>query len=267
MAKNNKHWKNLMAREGDRKVAKEGRDPLEEGLEGLSWYENQKRIVKKRWNKTRETFGEEVGNSISAGVLAFYFLFMLPFASVRAYIHAPEGMGLIDSFGVSAFLLTGFLANLFTTIYHLMKHGTPHKRIFRKLDHIMVYFAILGVYTPACLSLIGGGLGLGIVIAELALAIGGTLLMALCFPENKPLTKTAIAIYGVMGLLILFGIGRFHAAATTPCFWLLIAGACTYVVGLFFYSGKKFKFSHMVWHLLVVAASVCHILAYVYFFR
>ena len=33
MAKNNKHWKRMMASSTDRKIAKEGRDPLEEGLE------------------------------------------------------------------------------------------------------------------------------------------------------------------------------------------------------------------------------------------
>ena len=267
MAKNDKHWKNMMAKETDRKAAKEGKDPLEEGLEGLSWLENQKRIVKKRIEKTRETFGEEVGNSITAGILAAYVLGLIPFASVHAYIKAPEGMGLTDSFGISAFLVTMFLANLFTTIYHFLKHGSVHKRVFRKLDHIMVYYAILGVYAPACLSLIGGKLGIGIAIAELALAVCGTLLMAFMYPDNKTGSKFAISIYGIMAVLFLFLLKPLHAAATTPCFWLLIAGAAIYAAGLFFYSGKKFKFSHMVWHLMVVAASVCHILAYVYFFR
>jgi len=267
MAKNNKHWKSMMESETDRKVAKEGIDPLEEGLEGLSWLENQKRIVKKNIQKTRETFGEEVGNSITAGILAFYVLGLIPFASVHAYIHAPEGMGIVDSFGVSAFLVTMFIANLFTTIYHFLKHGSVHKRVFLKLDHIMVYFAILGVYTPVCLSLIGGGLGIGILIAELALALLGMFLMIFMYPENKTGSKFAVSIYGIMAVLFLFVLKPFYAAATKPCFWLLIAGTAVYVFGLFFYSGKKFKFSHMVWHLMVVAASVCHILAYVYFFR
>ena len=85
MTKNSKHWKTMMARDIDRKVASEGRDPLEEGLEGLSWFETKKRNVKRRWEKTRETFGEEVGNSITSGVLCLYELFMLPFAAVLAY--------------------------------------------------------------------------------------------------------------------------------------------------------------------------------------
>ena len=45
-----------------------------------------------------------------------------------------------------------------------------------------------------------------------------------------------------------------------------IAGAAAYLVGVFFYSGKKFKFSHMVWHFCVLFAAVCHVLSLVYFF-
>ena len=267
MAKNNKHWKRMMASSSDRKIAKEGRDPLEEGLEGLSWLENQKRVVKKQWNKTRETFGEEVGNSITSGVVMAYILFMIPFASLHAYKCAPEGMGDIDSFSVSAFMLTAFLATLFTTVYHCTKHGTPQKRIFQKLDHIMVYYAIVGAFAPICLSLIGGGLGIGILIAEFALALAGTLFMVFAYPEKKTLSKVATSIYPIMGIIGLFILKPLYLAATKPSFWLIIAGAATYVVGSFFYSGKKFKFSHMVWHIMVAFAEVCHVLAFVYFLR
>ena len=257
----------MMTSESDRKVAKAGQDPLEVGLSDMSWFQKQTRKVRRTIEKTRETFGEEVGNSITSGVLAVYFLFMIPFASVHAYIKAPEGMGLTDCMSVSAFMLFGFLASLFTTIYHFQKPGSLHKRVFAKLDHIMVYYAILGVFTPICLSLVGGGWGMGILIAEFALALLGTFLMIFMYPDNKTGSRFAVFIYGVMGLLGLFILKPPHQAATTPGFWLIIAGSLVYVLGLFFYSGKKFKFSHMVWHLLVAVANVCHVLALVYFFR
>lgn len=266
MAKNDKHWVKMMSSDSDRKVAGEGKDPLEVGLSEMTWFQRQKKKVRNTIQKTRETFGEEVGNSITSGVLALYLLFMIPYASVHAYIKAPEGMGLSDSIGVSAFMLFGFLASLFTTIYHFQKPGSLHKRIFAKLDHIMVYYAILGVYAPVCLSLIGGPLGYGILIAELALALLGTFLMIFMYPDNKIGTRFAVLIYGIQAVLILFAIKPFHDAATTASFWLLVSGTLVYIVGLFFYKGK-FKFSHMVWHLLVVAAYVCHVLALVYFFR
>jgi len=267
MAKNHKYWKSFAATEEDKKLASTGTDPLEEGLKDLGWFANSKRIVSQKIKKTRESFGEEVGNSVVSGVLALFVLGLIPFASVYSYLHAPENMALIDSLSVSIFLVTMFMASLITTIYHCMKHGTPQKRVLGKLDHIMCYYAIFGVYAPVCLSLVGGKLGIGILIAEGVLAIAGTLLMALGYPENKFVSKLAILDYGVMGILFVFMFKSFKVAATPISFWLLFAGLCVYIVGLFFYSGKKFKFSHMVWHLLVLGASVCHILALVYFFR
>ena len=267
MAKNIKHWEKMMSSDSDRKVAKAGQNPLEVGLSDMSWFQRQTRKVKRTIEKTRETFGEEVGNSISSGVLAIYFLFMIPFASVHAYVKAPEGFALEDSIGVSAFMVFGFLALLFTTIYHFQKPGSLHKRVFAKLDHIMVYYSILGVFTPLCLSLVGGGLGIGILIAELALALLGTFLMIFMYPDNKIGTRFAVLVYAVMGILGLFILKPLHAAATPASFWLIISGTIVYVLGLFFYSGKKFKFSHMVWHLLVAVAEVCYVLALVYFFR
>ncbi len=267
MAKNNKHWEKMMTSDSDRKVLKAGQDPLEVGLSEMSWFQRQTRKVRRTIEKTRETFGEEVGNSITSGVLAIYFLFMIPYASVSAYLNAPEGFEMEDCIGASAFVLFGFLASLFTTIYHFQKPGSVHKRVFAKLDHIMVYYAILGVFVPICLSLVGGGLGLGILIAELALALLGTFLMIFMYPNNKIGTRFAVLIYGVMAILGVVLLKPLHEAATPASFWLIIAGTLVYIVGLFFYSGKKFKFSHMVWHLLVVAAEVCHILALIYFFR
>ena len=233
----------MMSSDSDRKVAKAGQNPLDIGLSEMSWFQRQTRKVKQTIEKTRETFGEEVGNSITAGVLAVYLLFLIPFASVHAYVKAPEGMAVEDSVGTSIYV------------------------VFAKLDHIMVYYAIFGAYAPVCMSLLRGGLGLGIMIAELALALLGTFLMIFMYPDNKVGTRIAVMIYIIMGAIGIFVFKPLHEAATAPGFWLLISGTIVYVVGLFFYSGKKFKFSHMVWHLLVVAAQVCHVLSLVYFLR
>lgn len=268
MAKNNKHWEKMMLSDSDRSAVSEGKDPLEMGLSDMTWFEKQKRKVRRTIEKTRETFGEEVGNSITSGVLALYMLFMLPYATVHSYVNAPENMALVDSFAVSAFFVFAFLASLFTTIYHFLKPNTLHKRIALKLDRIMVYFAIVGAYTPFCLSLVGGAMGITLLSIELGLAILGMFLVIFMYPRNKVGSKFAVTIYGLMGLLFLIAIKSFipYFTSAPVMSWLLVAGLIVYVIGLFFYNGK-FKFSHMVWHLMVVAAQVCHVLAYVYFFR
>ena len=69
-----------------------------------------------------------------------------------------------------------------------------------------------------------------------------------------------------MGWMIIAQIGSFRASTTRLCFWLIVSGAITYSVGLWFNFGKKFKFSHMVWHLFVLGSSVLHVLGFVFFF-
>ena len=87
MAKNKKYWKTLLASSSDKKhAAQTGEDPLEEGLKQLTWFESSKQAVRRGLNKTYETFGEEVGNSITSGVVVLYLLGLLPFAAINTYL-------------------------------------------------------------------------------------------------------------------------------------------------------------------------------------
>lgn len=273
MAKNAKHWKTFVASKEDKELkAKTGVDPLEEGLRDMGWIAHSKRIVVKGIRRTQETFGEEIGNSITAGVMALFLLCIIPFASVNAYISEPviEGGRSPDRIAVvismSAFLITLFLSLLFSTIFHFMKHGTPQKRVMNKMNRIIVYYAILGAYTPICFCLLPVVSGSVIWALEAACAIAGTLVTAITYPQSKTGNVISKIIYVIMGWMIIARIGAFYASTTRLCFWLIVSGAISYSVGLWFNFGKKFKFSHMVWHLFVLASSVLHVLGFVFFF-
>ncbi len=267
MAKNESFWKNLLTTSADKTHEVENdSDALEAGLEQLSWFENSKRIVKQKIKKTQETFGEEIGNSITHGVPALFFLGMLPYAAIRAYIHAPEGKAVIDAFGVSVFMISVFLMFLMSTWYHTSMHGTPQKHVMNKLDHIMIFFAIAGTYTPITLSLIGGGWGLGLCIAQWVLVIAGTIIKSLMFSKNKLNMILTVTIYLLMGWMVVLCMKQFIAAATAPCFWLILSGGICYTIGVILFA-SKFKFAHMVWHILVDLGAICHFIAIVYFLR
>jgi len=273
MAKNAKHWKTFVASGDDRKLkAETGMDPLEEGLKDMGWFANSKRIVAKGLKRTQETFGEEIGNSITAGVMALFLLCLIPFASIISYtgeavIEGGRGAsGTMVALSVSAFLITLFLSLLISTIFHFMKHGTPQKRVMNKMNRIMVYYAILGAYSPICACLLPVVSGSVIWALEAACAIAGTLVTAITYPQSKTGNFFSKLIYVIMGWMILVQIRTFYHATTPLCFWLLISGALLYSVGLWFNFGKKFKFSHMVWHLFVLGASVLHVLGFVFFF-
>jgi hemolysin III len=78
------------------------------------------------------TFGEEVANTITHGVMAFLVLISMPFAIL--YVNAKGR--LIDAIGVSIFMISIFLMLLSSTLFHSMDKDSKHKRIFKIFDHI-----------------------------------------------------------------------------------------------------------------------------------
>ena len=42
---------------------------------------------------------------------------------------------------------------------------------------------------------------------------------------------------------------------------LLLAGGVSYTIGTAFYAWERIPYSHAVWHLFVIAGSICHYLA------
>ena len=240
-------------------------DPLEAGLESLSQFESGKSAAKSKRGR-RETFGEEIGNSITHGVMAIFVLCMLPLAAVRAYIGAPAGKEVLDSDSVSIFCISIFLMFLASTVYHAMSPATKHKMVMNRIDHIMIFVAIAGTYTPICLSVIGGTLGIVLTILQWALVVAGALFKSLMFSKTPLSYILTISIYLLMGWMVVLCLPVLFQGATTAAFWLILAGGICYTSGVVSFF-MKFPFAHMVWHFLVDAGAICHFIAIVFFLR
>ena len=87
-------------------------DSLEEGLRELSWVDSGRAAVKRFRKKTEQSIAEEIGNSVTHGVMALFMLCMLPFAAIRAYTQAAPGKEILDAFGVSVFVISIFSSSL-----------------------------------------------------------------------------------------------------------------------------------------------------------
>lgn len=92
------------------------------------------------------TVGEEIANTVTHGVMSLVALVALPFAAVWAYVHDPNPV--TASVSVSIFVISIFLMFLASTLYHSMNPASKHKAVFHILDHIFIYVAIAGSYTP-----------------------------------------------------------------------------------------------------------------------
>jgi hemolysin III len=61
-----------------------------------------------------------------------------------------------------------------------------------------------------------------------------------------------------MCTMILFALGRLRAGAPPGEIEWLVAGGFFYLVGLAFFIKDDRRFNHMIWHLFVLAGSICH---------
>src|ERR687898_157312 len=69
------------------------------------------------------------------------------------------------------------------------------------------------------------------------------------------------AIYVLMGWLCIVAAKPMFVLLSPGALALLGAGGVLYTAGIVFYHSKRVPYSHAVWHLFVVAGSVCHYLA------
>lgn len=206
------------------------------------------------------TLGEEIGNAVSHGVMALLTLCALPFAAVWAYVHDPDGVTAAVS--VSIFAVSIFLMFLASTLYHSMNPASKHKAVFHILDHIFIYVAIAGSYTPIALSVIGGWQGVLITVVQWAMVLFGIFYKSL---SRRSLPAVSLTIYLVMGWTIVFFLPLFVRHASVPLLTLIAAGGVFYTLGAWFYAKKGFRYHHLVWHLLINLAVVCHFSAIVFY--
>lgn len=206
------------------------------------------------------TFGEEIANAVSHGVMTLAALAALPFAAVWAYVH--DAQGVLAAVSVSIFVISIFLMFLASTLYHSMDPSSRHKEVFHILDHIFIYVAIAGSYTPIALSVIGGWQGVAITVVQWAMVLFGIFYKSL---SRRSIPAVSLTIYLVMGWTIVFFLPLFIRRASEPLLWLIAAGGVLYTVGAWFYARKGFRYHHLVWHLLINLAVVCHFAGIVFF--
>lgn len=154
----------------------------------------------------------------------------------------------------SVYGLTLFLLYLTSTLYHSL--AGPVKALFRKLDHQTIYLLIAGTYTPFTLVALNGTLGWWMFGTIWGLAVFGMVLDAL--PSKRPRVLPVI-IYLVMGWLCLFALDSIIAALPVVGFCWLLVGGIFYTSGVVFYAFDHwYPWCHGIWHLFVLAGSVCH---------
>ena len=199
------------------------------------------------------TFGEEVGNAISHGAMAVLVLGGLAPTVIHAYIQH----GTLAAFGVSVFMCSIFLMFLSSTLYHSMAVKTRQRQVMQILDHIFIYVAIAGTYTPVALSVIGGWQGIVIVALQWSMVLFGVLYKSLA---KRKIPSVSLTIYLVMGWSVVFIMPLLIRNASLALQIALLAGGVFYSVGTYFFAKKGKKYFHTIWHFFVNLGAICHYL-------
>lgn len=190
----------------------------------------------------RLTFGEELANAISHGVMFLLLLGLSPWVAVHTYLKG----GVTLAFGASVFIVALSLMFLSSTLYHSMAYDSPHKRVFRILDHSSIFIAIAGSYTPVLLMALEKWQSWLMVGLQWFLVIGGILYKVL--GKNR-IPKLSLIIYLVMGWQAVFFLPQIIRATNVVFLSLIVAGGLMYTVGAYFYSKKNMPYHHLIWHL------------------
>ena len=165
-----------------------------------------------------------------------------------------DGWQLAAAIVFSASMLLLYVAS---TLYHSARDGRTRARL-KIFDHCAIYLLIAGTYTPFTLVGLRGDVGRGLFIAIWSLALAG-ITFKLVFTGRFKLVSTLV--YIAMGWLVLLAIRPVMDALDGWTFGWLLAGGVAYTLGTIFYHRPSLAYSHAIWHLFVVAGSVCHYVA------
>ena len=192
---------------------------------------------------------EEVLNAVTHGVGAA--LAAAALTGMLVY-YAGDGVWHLTSclvYGISLVLL--YLAS---TLYHSFRNLRV-KAVFKAIDHAAIYVLIAGNYTPFALIPLHGSLGWTIFGIVWGLAAVGIVLQI--FAAQR---------FRIVRTLCYLGMGWFAVVMIQPLLetlpeatiWWLVAGGLCYTVGAVFYLARRLPYSHVIWHVFVMAGSALH---------
>jgi len=148
-----------------------------------------------------------------------------------------------------------------STLYHFTT-GERLKKFYQLLDHSAIFLLIAGTYTPFTLVNLRGPWGWTLFGLVWGLALIGVLLESFCTHRFRLIS---LPIYLLMGWLIVIAAKPLiHSVPTGGLVWLALGGLA-YTLGAIFYAWERLPFGHSIWHLFVLAGSICHFFSILFY--
>ena len=195
-------------------------------------------------------WGDEVANIVTHGVglvlsLAGAYA-LVSIAGKSGDLGHVVGCGI---FGASLVLLYAA-----STCYHVWPPDST-KRMLLLVDHIGIYVLIAGTYAPVAMIPLRGPLGWSMLIGAYGMALTGSVAKAIRIDR---LDDDSSLPYLAMGWMSVAVFGQLIVTAPMEGNLWLVAGGGFYTAGLAFFFRDHHRFNHAIWHLFVLAGSICH---------
>ncbi len=207
---------------------------------------------------------EEVWNAITHGLGVAFAVACLV---VMAQISSTCRVGWRTWTGVLVYSIAQMLMFLCSTLYHsFYRFGGADAGAcmytFGILDHAAIYLLIAGTYTPILLGPLWDeffGIAAATLVVIWMLAWLGIGLDVFGDSTSVAVRRLSLALYVVMGWLVIFISPWLFPLLTSKSLWLLAAGGVAYSGGVYFFiKGEAVASMHVIWHVCVLAGSTLH---------
>jgi hemolysin III len=145
--------------------------------------------------------------------------------------------------------------------YHRRRWSARWRARLKRMDHGTIFVMIAGTYTPLCLVALGGVAGTLMLVSVWAAAIAGVVLAVVGIAERR--LVGALCYIGLGWAAVAIGPALVHRLSGTQLA-LIVIGGVLYTVGVIVLGThrpnpfpKVFGY-HEIWHVMVVAAAICH---------
>ena len=188
-------------------------------------------------------------------------IFLGIWGTILLLISASHYNNKVISISYLVFGITLILLYTFSALYHGINVSPDVVRIFRKIDHMMIFIFIAGSYTPIFLISLNSPLGNYLLILIWLIAILGILFKVFWF--NAPRWLYTLLYIG-MGWIAIFTINPLKEVLPNKALFYLFAGGITYTIGAVIYATKwpnfknKYFGFHEVFHIFILGGSLFH---------
>lgn len=198
-----------------------------------------------------------------SAITHFIGMLMAIFAALPLIIKALSAPDMVHVVCLTVFIVSMILLYGASTTYHTLDLSPAINKILKKLDHCMIFVLIAGTYTPICVIVLHNMTGYMMLALVWSIAIIG-IIFKLCWVTCPKWLSSVL--YIAMGWVCVLAFTQIMNTLPAAAFNWLLAGGIIYTIGGVIYALKlpifnskhRYFGSHEIFHLFVMAGSICH---------